>query len=467
MSKRKEQIRLGAFLQATGHHVASWRHPQADADAGLNFEHYKAVTQLAERAKFDAIFLADGVGVRDRSTSVEALSRNGKLATFEPLTLFSALSAVTEHIGFIATASTSYNEPYHLARQFASLDWLSDGRAGWNVVTSGTEAEALNFNREKHFEHANRYERADEFVDVVGGLWDSWEDDAFKIDKESGVFFDQDKLHVLNHKGTHFSVKGPLNVARTPQGHPVIVQAGASEPGKELAARTAEVIFTAWQTLEEAQAFYADVKGRLTKFGRTPDQLKVMPGVFPVIGKTQEEAEAKYQLLQQLIHPSVGLALLGGVYGGKDLSSFELDAPPPPFPDDTNGSKSRLKLVRDLAEREGLTLRQLYERIAGARGHWTVVGTPEHIADQLQLWFENGAADGFNVMPPWLPGGLEEFVEHVVPILQQRGLFRTEYEGSTLRENLGLPYPHNRFAKGDAAATAAAAAQPETASAVA
>ncbi|SMC22608.1 alkanesulfonate monooxygenase [Andreprevotia lacus DSM 23236] len=446
MGKRNTQLSLGAFLQATGHHVASWRHPDADADAGINFAHYKAVTQLAERAKFDAIFLADGVAVRDRAANLEALSRNGKLATFEPLTLFSALATVTERIGFIATASTSYNEPYHLARQFASLDWLSDGRAGWNVVTSGTEAEALNFNREHHFEHATRYERADEFVDVVTGLWDSWEDDAFGIDKESGVFFDQDKLHVLNHVGTHFSVKGPLNVARPPQGHPVIVQAGASEPGKELAARTAEVIFTAWQTLEEAQAFYADVKGRLARYGRSPEQLKVMPGIFPVIGRTQQEAEEKYQLLQSLIHPSVGLALLGGLYGGKDLSGHPLDAPPPPFPDDTNGSKSRLKLVRDLAEREGLTLRQLYERIAGARGHWTVVGTPEHIADQLQLWFESHAADGFNVMPPWLPGGLEEFVEHVVPILQQRGLFRTEYTGRTLREHLGLARPGNRHA---------------------
>lgn len=451
MSKRNDKLRLGAFLQVTGHHVAAWRHPQAQADAGINFSHYKAVAQLAESAKFDAIFLADGVGIRTRADQPGALGRDGKSATFEPLTLFSALSAVTEHIGFIATASTSYNEPYHLARQFASLDHLSDGRAGWNVVTSGTEVEAQNFNRDHHFEHAERYERAGEFVDVARGLWDSWEDDAFLRDKTSGVFFDPDKLHTLNHKGKHFSVQGPLNVSRPVQGYPVIVQAGSSEPGKELAARTAEVIFTAWQTLEEAQAFYADVKGRLARYGRHVDDLKVMPGVFPVIGRTEEEAQEKYQLLQDLIHPAVGLSLLSNLFGGTDLSGYDLDAPPPEFPQDTNGSKSRLKLVRDLAERENLTLRQLYERIAGARGHWTVVGTPETIADQLQLWFENGAADGFNVMPPWLPGGLQEFIDLVVPVLQQRGLFRTEYEGNTLRENLGLSRPQNQFKKSNQA----------------
>jgi alkanesulfonate monooxygenase len=347
-------------------------------------------------------------------------------------------------VGLAATASTTYNEPYHLARKFASLDYLSGGRAGWNVVTSATEAEALNFNRDKHMEHGLRYERAREFLRVTKGLWDSWEDDAFLRDKESGIYLDPDKLHVLNHKGEHFSVRGPLNVARPVQGYPVIIQAGASEDGQDFAASTAEVIFTAWRTIEEAQAFYKGIKGRLAKYGRSPDHFKIMPGVFPVIGKTEAEAQEKYEVLQELIHPSVGLALLSGMTGGIDLSQYPLDGPLPDLPE-TNGNRSRQQLIRDLAGRENLTIRQLYLAIAGARGHWTTWGTPEQIADQLEEWFVTDAADGFNVMPPYLPGGLDDFVEHVIPILQHRGLFRTEYEGRTLRENLGLPRPVNQF----------------------
>jgi alkanesulfonate monooxygenase len=392
------------------------------------------------------IFLADGVAVRDRNNNPEVLSLNGKLVHFEPLTLLSALSVVTENIGLVATASTTYNEPFHIARKFASLDYLSGGRAGWNVVTSGTEAKAKNFNREQHLEHALRYERAKEFVEVVTKLWDSWEDDAFLRDKDSGIYFEPDKLHVPNHKGKHFSVRGPLNVARPIQGYPVIVQAGSSEAAQELAAETAEVIFTAQQTLTEAQEFYASVKGRLAKYGRSPENLKIMPGIFPVIGRTEQEAKEKYEQLQELVHPQVGLGLVAWVYGGKDLSSYPLDGPPPEFPEDTNGSKSRLKLVSDLANRENLTLRELYLAIAGARGHRTIWGTPQHIADQLEEWFLNDGADGFNIMPPYLSGGLEEFVDLVIPELQRRGLFRTEYEGQTLRENLGLPRPVNQFA---------------------
>lgn len=389
------------------------------------------------------IFFADGVAVRDRGKGTEAWSRSA-VVHFEPLTLLSALSVVTERIGLTATVSTTYNEPFHLARKFASLDYLSGGRAGWNLVTSATEAEAKNFSREKHMEHTQRYERAKEFVDVVTKLWDSWEDDAFLRDKESGIYFDPDKLHVPNHKGEHFSVRGPLNVARPLQGYPVIIQAGSSEDGQNLAAQTAEVVFTAQQTLAEAQAFYSGLKGRLAKYGRSPDDLKIMPGVFPVIGKTEQEAKDKYEQLQELIHPTVGLGLLSGLVGGVDLSSYPLDGPVPELPD-TELAKSRLKLLTDLAKRENLTIRQLYLAIAGARGHRTIWGTPQQIADQLEEWFVNGGADGFNIMPPWLPGGLDKFVDLVIPELQRRGLFRTEYEGRTLRENLGLPRPENQF----------------------
>lgn len=443
MTTKKGYIKLGAFLMNTGHHVAAWRHPAAQDNGGLNFAHYRRLAQTAERAKFDMVFLADGVAVR-RELSPDSLSRQGQIVHFEPLTLLSALSAVTEHIGLVATASTTYNEPYHIARKFASLDYLSGGRAGWNIVTSATEAEAKNFNRDKHMEHALRYERAREFLQVVKGLWDSWDDDAFIRDKEAGIYFEPDKLHVLNHKGKHFSVRGPLNVARPIQGYPVLVQAGASDDGQDFAAQTAEVIFTAQPTLAEARAFYRGLKGRLAQYGRTPDQLKIMPGIFPVIGQTEQEAKAKYDQLQALIHPSVGLSLLSNLVGEVDLSSYPLDGPLPELPE-TNLQKSRLKLVQDWAARDNLTIRQLYEAIAGARGHRTIWGTPVQIADQLEEWFVNDAADGFNIMPPYLPGGLDEFVEQVIPILQERGLFRTEYEGRTLRENLGLSRPANQF----------------------
>ncbi|HEY9616537.1 MAG TPA: LLM class flavin-dependent oxidoreductase [Microcoleaceae cyanobacterium] len=441
--KRTRQFRLGAFIQATGHHVAAWRHPQAKIDAGLNLEHYQQITQTAERGVFDAVFLADSPGVWGGTP--ESQFRNGKVVHFEPVTLFAALSAVTKHIGFIATASTTYEDPYTLARKFASLDHLSQGRAGWNVVTTGNENAAANFGLEHHPDHSQRYERAEEFVEVVKGLWDSWDDDAFIRDRESGIYFDPEKLHVLNHKGKYFSVKGPLNVGRPIQGYPVIVQAGASEAGRDLAARTAEVIFTANQTLEDAQAFYADVKGRLAKYGRSPDDLKIMPGAFPIIGRTEAEAQEKYEFLQSLIHPDVAWDILRQYYKSVDLSNYSLDDLAPELPSDTNNNKSRLKLVKDLATRGQLTLRQLYLSLATARGHRTILGTPESIADQLEEWFNNGAADGFNIMPPILPTGLEDFVNLVVPILQQRGLFRTAYEGNTLRENLGLRRPANQF----------------------
>lgn len=437
---QKRQIRLGAFISGPGHHVAAWRHPQAQADGRFNFAHLKSVTQLAERGLFDAVFLADGLSAR---TGANGLTSNS--AGFEPVTLFSALSSVTKHIGFIATASTTYEDPYILARKFASLDLLSDGRAAWNVVTTGGAEAAGNFGLDAHPDHALRYERAREFVEVVRSLWDSWEDDAFLLDKQSGHFYDPSKVHALNHHGKHLRVRGPLNTPRPVQGHPVIVQAGASNDGRELAAQTAEVIFTAWQTLEEAQAFYRDVKGRLAKYGRHPDELKVMPGVFPVIGRTEAEAQAKLQELQDLILPQVGLAQLSALIGGFDLSAYPIDGPVPELPE-TNNNKSRQALLLKLARERNLTIRQLYLSIAGARGHWQLVGTASQIADQLQTWFENEAADGFNVMPPVMPGALHDFVELVVPELRRRGLFRTSYEGRTLRENLGLARPENRFA---------------------
>lgn len=432
------RMKLNAFIHATGHHIAAWRHPDAQADAGVNLAHYVELARAAEAAKFDAIFLADTVAMHEGS--LESQSRTARyVVQFEPLTLLSAIAAVTERIGLIATASSTYNEPYHVARKFASLDLISEGRAGWNLVTSATEAEALNFSREKHLEHGARYDRAREFAEVVKGLWDSYEDDAFPRDKASGRFFEPDRLHVLDHKGRCFSVRGPLNVARSPQGRPVIVQAGSSGPGKALAAETADVVFTAQQTLEEAQSFYRDVKTLAAHAGRDPDEVKIMPGVSVFVGKTREEAQAKFERLQRLIHPSVGVALLSGMLGF-DLRPYDVDGPLPELPE-TNDHKSRQALTVAIARRENLTIRGLYEKIAGARGHWTLVGSAEDVADELQVRFEGGGADGYNVMPPHLPGGLDDFIAFVVPELRRRGLFRTDYEGRTLRENLGLPFP--------------------------
>ncbi|CAN7367108.1 LLM class flavin-dependent oxidoreductase [Paraburkholderia sp. DD10] len=447
MNRRSGHLRLGAFLYPAGHHIAAWRHPNAQADAGVNFRHYVQLAKLAETAKFDLVFLADGAGTR--GDNVEFLSRTAHsyVAQFEPITLLSALAAVTERVGLVATASTSFNEPFHIARKFASLDHISGGRAGWNLVTSSSEHEAKNFNRDKHFDHSERYERAAEFAEVTTALWDSWEDDAFVRDKTAGRFFDPAKRHVLNHKGRFFQVRGPLNVARSPQGRPVVVQAGSSEAGRDLAARTAEVIFTAQQTLQDAIDFYADVKGRLQAYGRHPDDLKIMPGVLPIVGRTESEAKEKFEELQSLVDPKVGLALISTLTGGFDLSAYPLDGPIPQLPE-TNASKSRQALTLELARRENLTLRQLYLRVAGARGHWQLVGTPTQIVDQLEERFANFGADGFNVMPPVLPDGLTDFVELIVPELRRRGLFRKEYEGRTLRENLGLRHPAHRVAAG-------------------
>ncbi len=440
MRAPRRMLRLGAFLIAPGYHIASWRHPHAHADGGHDFGHYRDLVLTAERGLFDMVFLSDGLGIRIPFENADELSRQGRIIQFEPLTLLSALAVHTTHIGLAATASTTYYEPFTLARGFASLDHLSGGRSGWNVVTSVTDAEARNFNLDRQPDHAARYHRAREFMEVVTGLWDSWEDDAFLFDKASGRFFDPEKLHVLGHRGEHFQVRGPLNVARPPQGYPVIVQAGASPDGQDFAARWAEVVFTAAHDLEQARAFHKSMKDQAVGHGRDPEQVKVMPGLFPVVGRTMAEAEDKYAALQELVDPVVGIGLLRMLLGGADISHLPVDGPLPELPR-TEGSTSRQDLVYDKARKEGLTIRQLYQSLSGGRGHRIVIGTPRTIADELQEWFENGGADGFNVMPPVLPDGLDDFVDMVVPELQRRGLFRTAYEGGTLRENLGLDRP--------------------------
>jgi N-acetyl-S-(2-succino)cysteine monooxygenase len=430
-------MRLGAFLWPFGHHVAAWRHPATPKNAANDFQHYTEMAQTAERGLFDMLFVADTTGLH--ATDPESLSRMSYVAWMEPITLMSALSAVTKRIGLACTASTSYDQPYLIARRFGSLDIISGGRAAWNLITTANPLEALNFGRDPHPDKDERYRRAREFAEVVKGLWESWDDDAFICDKASGRFFDPAKLHILNHNGKHFSVRGPLNVARSKQGHPVMVQAGASEDGRELAAETAEVVFTAHQSMASAQAFYADLKRRLAQHGRDPDHLKIMPGFFVTVGRTEAEARDKFSRVQELIHPEVGVRLLS-TFISFDLTGYPVDGPLPEIPE-SKVSASRRGLITEIARRDNLTIRQLYTHIAGGRGHFQFAGTPAQVADELQRWFESGAADGFNIMPPILPGGLNDFVEMVIPELQRRGLFRTAYEGATLRENLGLPWP--------------------------
>jgi N-acetyl-S-(2-succino)cysteine monooxygenase len=446
------KIRLGAFLPGGGQHIASWRHPDQPADGATSFDFHVKLAQEAERGLFDAYFLADNLSV-GFGGGVEG--GNARIAGLEPVTLFSALAPLTKNLGFIATASSTYEEPYNLARKFASLDLISGGRAGWNVVTTATETAAQNFNLDQQHPHAFRYRRAQEHVQVVKKLWDSFEDDAFIRDKESGVFFEQDKVHYTDHSGEHFKVRGPLNIARSPQGHPVIVQAGQSEDGRGLAAATAEVIFTAHQKLDTAQEFYRDIKARARGLGRDPSHVLVMPGVAPFVGRTEDEAREKYDGLTSLILEKDGIALVEGLTGGElDLTGVDLDGPLPPLAP-TEGMKSRQALIRQIATENNFTIRQLYQWIATARGHFTVVGTPVQIVDILEEWFTNEAADGFNILPPWLPTGLTDFVDLVIPELQRRGLFRTAYEGRTLRDNLGLPFPQNRWALARAANVAA------------
>jgi len=434
------QLRLGAFMRPVGIHTAWWRYPGTPPDANFNWPLLKRFAQTLERGKFDAFFMADHLALLNMPMS--ALKRSATVTSFDPLTLLPALAVVTERLGLIATASTTYNDPYHIARKFASLDHISGGRAGWNLVTTSNPDAALNFGLDEAVEHGERYKRGREFFDVVTGLWDSWADDAFLYDKDSGIVFDPERLHTLNHKGEHFSVRGPLNVARPVQGWPVIVQAGASEAGRQIAAETAEVIFGSSRTVADGRAFYADVKGRMRKLGRNPDHLKILPGALVIVGATTEEAQRKKALLDSLVHPDSGLPNLS-MRLGVDASKFDLDGPLPEIPE-TNDSKSGRQAIVDHAKREGLTVRQL-ARIAGGYAGLQMVGTASAIADQMQEWLETDACDGFNVMFHTVPEGLDDFVDMVVPELQRRGLFRREYEGVTLRENLGLPRPANRF----------------------
>ncbi|RMI30364.1 LLM class flavin-dependent oxidoreductase [Nocardia stercoris] len=431
---------LNAFLMGVGHHEAAWRHPRTEAHRVLDVAHFQELGRIAERGKLDSVFFADGLAVGPR------VQRNA-LAVFEPITLLSAIATATSRIGLIATASTSYNEPFNLARKFASLDHISHGRAGWNIVTSGGVDEAYNFGYDAIPEHARRYERAQEFVEVAIELWDSWESDAIVLDPETGVFADPDKVHTIDHHSERFRVRGPLNSPRGPQGRPLLVQAGSSEAGKEFAARYAEAVFTAQRTLEEGQRFYRDLKARLAKYGRAHGELKVLPGIVPFIADTEEQARALEQEFTDLISPDYALRQLSALLG-VDLTEHALDAPLPPLPDESaiEGGKSRFTLVKELAEQEQLTVRGLIGKLGGGRGHRTLAGTPEQIADDLQAWFSGGAADGFNIMPPYLPGGLEDFVDRVVPILQARGLFRTEYTATTLRGHYGLEPVESQFA---------------------
>jgi FMN-dependent oxidoreductase (nitrilotriacetate monooxygenase family) len=437
--KSRAMMKIGAFLRSYGHHVAAWRHPDASND---EFADYVSFAKTAERGLLDMLFFADNLTIFEGASDV--LSRSSLTIRLDPFSLLSALAAVTEHVGLVCTATTTYDEPFHIARRFASLDLISHGRAGWNLVTSRHAGEALNFGREFHLEPAARYKRAREFAAVVTGLWDSWEDDAFERDKASGIFSDPKKMHVLDHVGENFRVRGPLNVRRSPQGRPVIVQAGSSDDGRDLSAEIADVVFTAHPTMDAARAFYSDIKTRVANYGRNPDDVKIMPGIFATIGRSEQEAREKYEELQSLVDPLVGLMQLSA-FMQFDLTGYPVDGPLPDLPPELMAS-SRPALFHAMARKNNLTIRDLYLQMAAGRGHRQFIGTPEMVADELEAWFRGGAADGFNFMPPILPGGLDDFVDLVVPELQRRGLFRTAYEGTTLRENLGLSKPVNRHA---------------------
>jgi FMN-dependent oxidoreductase (nitrilotriacetate monooxygenase family) len=430
------QLHLNAFLMTVGHHEAAWRLPESDPFANVRVEHYQELARIAERGRLDSLFLADQPALWN------SIGRR-PAGALEPTVLLAALAGVTRHIGLIATASTTYNEPYNLARRFASLDHISGGRAGWNVVTTAGLDAARNFNLDELPAHRDRYERAAEFIEVARKLWDSWEDGAPRGDKESGVWGDDSRIHPAGHVGRFFKVAGALNVPRSPQGHPLLVQAGSSDDGKELAARYADAVFTAQQTLPEAQEFYAGLKRQTLAAGRDPDHLKILPGIVPAIGATEREALELEEELDLLIKPEYARRQLAQTLRvtPEDLP-FDRELPADlPAEDEIEGAKSRYTLIVTLARRERLTVRQLIGRLGGGRGHRTFAGTPEQVADALEQWFRNGAADGFNIMAPVLPSGLERFVDHVVPILQRRGLFRTEYTGVTLREHYGLRRP--------------------------
>ena len=428
MATPNRQMHMGVFVLGTGNHQAGWRYEGA-ATSHLQLPVMQEIARIAERGKFDLLFISD-------SMVMEPTDHPSFLCRFEPTTLITALSACTTHIGLGATVSTSFNEPYNVARTFGSIDHLSAGRAAWNVVTTSNAKAALNYNRDEHVEHELRYARAQEFVDVVKGLWDCWEEDAIVADKATGQYIDADKVRPLNHKGRFFQVRGPLNMARSPQGHPVIIQAGGSPSGLELAARTADVVFSVVQELGPAKAAYADLKGRMAKYGRAPEEIAVLPGVMPIIGATEAEARAKLAKLQSWITPTNAITLVASRIG-YDISGHPLDGPVPP-PPPSEGGQTFHRVLYEMAKRENMTLRDLYNLTAAARGHWVICGTPATIADTLEEWFVEQAADGYNILPAYFPGAFAEFVDLVVPELQRRDLFRRDYEGTTLREHFGL-----------------------------
>ena len=431
------RLRFGAFLAGTGGNMASWRHPNAIADAAINLDYYRWLTKRAEAAKLDFAFFGDGLYISEKS-------HPNFLNRFEPLTLLAALAMETTHIGLAATLSTTYSDPYTVARQFASIDHISKGRAGWNIVTSPLEGSALNYSRPEHPAHDLRYRMADEYLEVAKGLWDSWEDDAFVRDKASGRFIDAGKMHRLNHRGEFYSVQGPLNISRCPQGRPVLIQAGSSEAGKNFAARHADAVFTGGASLEDGVRFCQDVRQRAARFGRGPEEILILPGCGPIIGGTMAEAEAKYEEIANLVSIEDALNYLGRYFNDIDFTQYDLDAPFPDLGDfGRNGWESTTDRIKELARAEGLTLRQMALRSTTTKHAF--IGTPETVADTMQAWFEAGAADGFMLTGAVLPDGLIDFIEQVLPILQRRGLFRTEYEADTLHGNLGLPIPDNRY----------------------
>lgn len=441
---QERQMHLGAFLRPVSIHTAWWRYPTSAPDANVNFRQLKRLAQKLEHGKFDFFFMADHLAVLN--VPMAALKRSATVSSFDPLVLLPALAAVTEHLGLVATASTTYNEPYHVARKFAALDHISEGRAGWNVVTSANPDEAMNFGLEEHMEHDLRYVRAREFYEVVTELWDSWADDAFIRDRENGVYFNPERLRVPDHRGEFFKVRGPLNIARPVQGWPVIVQAGQSPAGRQFAADLSEVIFGASSNVREARAYYADIKARARAAGRDPEHVKVMPGCFVIVADTVAEARARKATLDSLVHPDSGIGTLSMLLG-TDASKFDLDAPLPEIPETNAGRTGRQKLV-ELSARDGLTTRQLAQLVGGSFGALEMVGTATTVADQMEEWLLTDACDGFNILFPYLPEGLDDVVDRLVPELQRRGLFRRDYAGATLRENLGLPRPKNRYFDG-------------------
>ena len=434
--KSQRKLRLGAFFSGTGSNMASWRHPQAIPDGPINLQYYRDLTRKAEDAKLDFVFFGDGLYISEKSHPIF-------LNRFEPLTLLAALAMDTTHIGVAATLSTTYSEPFTVARQFMSIDHISGGRAGWNIVTSPLEGSAFNYSKTEHPAHDLRYEMAHEFLEVTKGLWDSWEDDAFIFDKEANIFFDPEKMHRINHTGRFYSVQGPLNISRSRQGRPVLIQAGSSEAGRSFAARHADVIFTGQPSLEAAREFYNDVKARAAEFGRSPEELLILPGCAPIIGNTAEEADRKYQEVADLVDIGQALNYLGRYFDDLDFSQFQLDEP---FPDlgeyGRNGWESTTDRLKKTARDENLTLRQVALRATTSRHKF--IGTASQVADTMQEWVEEGGADGFMINNSVLPAGFTDFLEMVVPILKERGIFRTEYEADTLHGNLGLPIPANR-----------------------